>query len=130
MKNFLIFLFLFFYNIILIAGQSSNGDGIIYNKDFGKDCTSNLECNSACCRGKKCDETGKCKKLVTLVYILDGVVCFIVIVIFLIYMFYRLNKIRESLDNKNSDKELFNEMDNKNIPQQNNNEGGKEIKQN
>ena len=89
-------LFLFIQNIKC----QDNTD--TYNKPIGSACSSNLECNSACCSSDKCSETSKCEKLVTIVYIAEACLCLIFIIAFTIYLIIKLKKIKEDFKNKTS----------------------------
>ena len=77
----------------------------IYNKTFGEACSSNLECNSACCSSDKCDETSKCEKLVTTVYIAEAALCLVFIIAFTIYLVIKLKKIKKDFQNKTKPEE-------------------------
>ena len=80
--------------------KSDNADDAIYNKTLGAKCSSNLECNSACCSSDKCSETSKCEKLVTIVYICEAALCFLFIVGFTIYLIIKLKKIKKDFADK------------------------------
>ena len=73
-----------------------------YNKTIGSSCSSNLECNSACCSSDKCSETSKCEKLVTAVYIAEAALCLVFIIAFTIYLIIKLKKIKQDFKNKTS----------------------------
>ena len=73
-----------------------------YNKTIGEKCSSNLECNSACCSSDKCSDTSKCEKLVRIVYIAEAALCFVFIIIFTIYLVIKLKKIKEDFQKKTS----------------------------
>ncbi len=72
-----------------------------YNKDIGKSCSSNLECNSACCSSKQCKETDKCESLIWKVYVAEAALCLLFIIIFTIYLFCKLKSIREEFKERN-----------------------------
>ena len=76
-----------------------------YNKTIGQSCSSNLECNSACCSSDKCSETSKCEKLVTIVYIVEATLCLLFIIGFTIYLVIKLKKIKEDFQKKTSEEE-------------------------
>ena len=76
-----------------------------YNKTIGEKCSSNLECNSACCSSDKCSDTSKCEKLVRIVYIAEAALCFVFIIIFTIYLVIKLKKIKEDFQKKTSTEE-------------------------
>ena len=106
-----------FYLIIIISLFISiikcDDDEAIYNKTIGATCSSNLECNSACCSSDKCSETSKCEKLVTIVYVCEAALCFLFIVGFTIYLIVKLKKIKEDFQKKaNSEEEQNKEKDN------------------
>ena len=88
---------LFFINIIKCQIEEEEP---IYNKTIGASCSSNLECNSACCSSDECSETSECEKLVTIVYICEAVLCFIFIVGFTIYLVIKLRRIKEDFTKK------------------------------
>ena len=71
-----------------------------YNKSINSPCSSNLECNSACCSSDKCSETSKCEKLVTAVYIAEAALCLVFIIAFTIYLVIKLKKIKEDFQSK------------------------------
>ena len=73
-----------------------------YNKTIGSSCSSNLECNSACCSSDKCSETSKCEKLVTAVYIAEAALCLVFIIAFTIYLIIKLKRIKQDFQNKTS----------------------------
>ena len=77
-------------------------DSETYNKTIGSACSSNLECNSACCSSDKCSETSKCEKLVTAVYIAEAALCLVFIIAFTIYLIIKLKKIKQDFKNKTS----------------------------
>ena len=81
-----------------------------YNKSIGAKCSSNLECNSACCSSDKCDETSECEKLVTIVYICEAVLCFLFIVGFTIYLIIKLRRIKEDFKKKTQSEEEQNKQ--------------------
>ena len=85
---------------ILQIGINSQESELPYNKSIGASCSSNLECNSACCSSDKCDETSECEKLVTIVYICEAVLCFLFIVGFTIYLIFKLRKIKKDFMDK------------------------------
>ena len=72
----------------------------IYNKTLGTSCSSNLECHSACCSSDKCSDTDKCEKYVTIVYIVEAVLCIAFIIAFTIYLIIKLRKIKQDFNNK------------------------------
>ena len=94
----IIFLFLF----IEIKCDES---GDTYNKNLTASCSSNLECNSACCSSGKCSETSKCEKLVKTVYIAEAALCLVFIIAFTIYLVIKLRKIKEDFRKKTSPEE-------------------------
>ena len=117
-KKFSFFEKLFSYTMIILLLFSLNTikcDNIesIYNKTFGETCSSNLECNSACCSSDKCDETSKCEKLVTTVYIAEAALCLAFIIAFTIYLVIKLKKVKEDFRKKTSPE------DSQNNPKQN-----------
>jgi len=84
------FIFIFLIHIIKLETK-------FYNKDEGQDCHGNLECITACCKQDKCAENKECLLYKKLIYALDGVFCFIFLVIVTIYMFKKLKHIKEDL---------------------------------
>ena len=94
------FKYLFYLIISFLICFIKCDDDAIYNKTIGAKCSSNLECNSACCSSDKCSETSKCEKLVTIVYICEAAICFLFIVVFTIYLIIKLRKIKEDFQNK------------------------------
>ena len=95
--------FIFIYLIItlfLLSIIKCDDEEAIYNKTIGASCSSNLECNSACCSSDKCSETSKCEKLVTIVYICEAALCFLFIVGFTIYLVVKLKKIKQDFQIK------------------------------
>ena len=97
----IIFLFLF----IEIKCDES---GDTYNKSLEETCSSNLECNSACCSSGKCSETSKCEKLVIIVYIVEAALCLVFIIAFTIYLVIKLRKIKEDFRKKTSPEDAQN----------------------
>ena len=92
-----------FYIIILllfIINIKCDDEEATYNKTLGASCSSNLECNSACCSSDKCSDTSKCEKLVTIVYICEAALCFLFIVGFTIYLIIKLKKIKKDFADK------------------------------
>ena len=85
------FIFLFLIHIIKL-------DNKFYNKDLNEDCHGNLECVTACCKMDKCAENKECLLYKKLIYTLDGVFCFIFLVIVTVYMFKKLRHIKEDLN--------------------------------
>ena len=97
------FKYLFYLIIISLLTsitKCDDEDGAVYNKSIGATCSSNLECNSACCSSDKCSETSKCEKLVTIVYICEAALCFLFIVGFTIYLIIKLKKIKKDFADK------------------------------
>ena len=93
--------------ILLFSLNSIKCDNIedTYNKTIGEACSSNLECNSACCSSDKCHETSKCEKLVTTVYIAEAALCLVFIIAFTIYLIIKLKKIKQDFQNKTKNEE-------------------------
>ena len=110
--NFLFYLIIVFFliNVIKCEGEEEEAT---YNKTIGAKCSSNLECNSACCSSDKCSETSKCQKLVTIVYISEAVLCFLFIVGFTIYLIVKLRKIKADFQKKTQDVEEEENKENK-----------------
>ena len=73
-----------------------------YNKTLSQKCSSNLECNSACCSSHKCTDTGKCESLVWKIYVCEAAVCVVFIIIFTVYLICKLKHIREEFKNVNN----------------------------
>ena len=67
----------------------------IYNRKDGEKCSSNLECNSACCSSDICSETSKCKKTIKIVYIVAASICLLFIIAFTIYLIIKLKEIKK-----------------------------------
>ena len=86
----IIMVIIFLLNIINCENTENT-----YNKTLGDKCSSNLECNSACCSSDKCSETSKCEKLVTTVYIAEAALCLAFIIAFTIYLVIKLKKIKK-----------------------------------
>ena len=63
--------------------------------DLEKDseCSYNLECRTGCCNLGKCSDTGDCS--VTKVYIIQIIVCIVLVGIFIVYLIVKLRKINE-----------------------------------
>ena len=105
-----------YYLIILsflISVIKCDEEEATYNKTIGSSCSSNLECNSACCSSDKCSETSKCEKLVTIVYICEAALCFLFIVGFTIYLIIKLKKIKaDFVDKTKTDDEQNKQKDN------------------
>ena len=97
------FLFLFVTEI-----KCDEDSGNTYNKTISDSCSSNLECNSACCSSGKCSETSKCEKLVKIVYIVEAALCLVFIIAFTIYLVIKLKKIKEDFKNKTSPEDAQN----------------------
>ena len=98
---------------LFISNIKCDDNEAIYNKSIGASCSSNLECNSACCSSDKCSETSKCEKLVTIVYICEAALCFLFIVGFTIYLIIKLRKIKKEFQDKaNSEEEQNKQKDN------------------
>ena len=110
--NFLFYLIIVFFliNVIKCEGEEEEAT---YNKTIGAKCSSNLECNSACCSSDKCSETSKCQRLVTIVYIAEAVLCFLFIVGFTIYLIVKLRKIKADFQKKTQDAEEEENKENK-----------------
>ena len=100
-KLFLIsIIILFFFSNQIICDEIATDT---YNKSIGQPCSSNLECNSACCSSDKCSETSKCERLVTIVYIVEAALCLLFIIGFTIYLIIKLKKIKEDFQKKTSE---------------------------
>ena len=115
--------YLFYIIILLFFITNTKCDEVAtYNKTLGASCSSNLECNSACCSSDKCSETSKCEKLVTIVYICEAALCFLFILGFTIYLIRKLKKIKDDFENKtkNEEEEEKNEKNEKNDKQKDN----------
>ena len=98
--------YLFYIAILLLFITNTKcDDESTYNKTLGASCSSNLECNSACCSSDKCSETSKCEKLVTIVYICEAALCFAFIIGFTIYLIIKLRKIKDDFENKTKNEE-------------------------
>ena len=106
------YLLYLFITIICINNIECDDDEVIYNKTIGSSCSSNLECNSACCSSDKCSETSKCEKLVTIVYICEAALCFLFIVGFTIYLIVKLKNIKEDFKQKTNPEEPDKPKDN------------------
>ena len=99
--------------MLISITKCDDEDGAVYNKSIGATCSSNLECNSACCSSDKCSETSKCEKLVTIVYVCEAALCFLFIVGFTIYLVVKLRSIKEDfLKKANTEEEQNKEKDN------------------
>jgi len=85
------FIFLFLIHIIKLQNT-------FYNKKEGEDCHGNLECITACCKNDKCSKNKDCLLYKKLIYSLDGVFCFIFLVIVTIYMRKKIKHIKEDLN--------------------------------
>ena len=85
--------------------KCDNNETQIYNKSLNEQCSSNLECNSACCSSDICSETSKCEKLVRTVYIAEAALCLVFIIAFTIYLIIKLKKIKEDFQKKTSSPE-------------------------
>ena len=106
MNSYFYYLFYLIILSFLISVIKCDDQEATYNKTIGSSCSSNLECNSACCSSDKCSETSKCEKLVTIVYICEAALCFLFIVGFTIYLIIKLKKIKEDFQKKtNTDEE-------------------------
>ena len=71
--------------------------------DLEKDdqCSYNLECRTGCCNLGKCSDTGDCS--VSKVYIIQIIVCIVLVAIFIVYLIVKLRKINEKfLEKQNS----------------------------
>ena len=104
-----------FYIIILllfIINIKCDDEEATYNKTLGASCSSNLECNSACCSSDKCSDTSKCEKLVTIVYVCEAALCFVFILGFTIYLIRKLKKIKDDFENKTKNEEVVEEEKN------------------
>ena len=104
-----------FYKIILllfIINIKCDDEEATYNKTLGASCSSNLECNSACCSSDKCSDTSKCEKLVTIVYVCEAALCFVFILGFTIYLIRKLKKIKDDFENKTKNEEVVEEEKN------------------
>ena len=96
-------IYLFYIILLLFIIKNTKCDGTeesTYNKVIGASCSSNLECNSACCSSDKCSETSKCEKLVTIVYVCEAALCFLFIVGFTIYLIVKLRRIKKDFQEK------------------------------
>ena len=103
-KLFLISIIILFYFSNKVKCDDEVGSDT-YNKTIGQPCSSNLECNSACCSSDKCSETSKCEKLVTIVYIVEAALCLLFIIGFTIYLIIKLKKIKKDFQKKTSEEE-------------------------
>ena len=83
-----------------------------YDKPIGYKCSSNLECNSACCSSDKCSDSSKCEKLVRTVYICEAVLCFAFSIAFTIYLIIKLKRIKEDFKKKTSEDDQNNHKEN------------------
>ena len=89
--------------IVFFISNLVKADGNnVYNKSIGEECSSNLECNSACCSSDKCTKTSKCENLVKTVYIAEAALCLVFIIAFTIYLVIKLKKIKEDFKTKTS----------------------------
>ena len=102
--NTIIILF-FFSNKVKCDDEPQYPQYNTYNKSIGQSCSSNLECNSACCSSDKCSETSKCEKLVKIVYIVEAALCLLFIIAFTIYLIIKLKKIKEDFQKKTSEED-------------------------
>ena len=114
-----IFILIFYLNQIFCD------DDPTYNKPIGYKCSSNLECNSACCSSDKCSDSSKCEKLVRTVYICEAALCLVFIIAFTIYLIIKLKRIKEDFKKKTSEddnklKQLENSKNNNLSNDQNN----------
>ena len=110
MNHYLYYLIILSFLISVIKCEDEEAT---YNKTIGSSCSSNLECNSACCSSDKCSETSKCEKLVTIVYICEAALCFLFIVGFTIYLIIKLKKIKaDFVDKTKPDDEQNKQKDN------------------
>ena len=95
-----------FYIIVIFSFFIQNikcqGGAETYNKSLDEKCSSNLECNSACCSSDKCSKTSKCEKLVTAVYIAEEGLCLLFIIAFTVYLIIKLKKIKADFKKKTS----------------------------
>ena len=101
-----IFILIFYLNQIFCD------DDPTYNKPIGYKCSSNLECNSACCSSDKCSDSSKCEKLVRTVYICEAVLCFAFSIAFTIYLIIKLKRIKEDFKKKTSEDDQNNHKEN------------------
>ena len=92
--------YLIIISLLISITKCDDEDGAVYNKSIGATCSSNLECNSACCSSDKCSETSKCEKLVTIVYVCEAALCFLFIVGFTIYLIVKLRRIKKDFQEK------------------------------
>ena len=76
--------------------------GEYYDKAIGEKCSSNLECNSACCSSDECKDTDKCKSLIWKIYVCEAALCLLFIIIFTIYLVCKLKSIREEFKKVNN----------------------------
>ena len=102
------FLFTIIFLFLFVKEIKCDESGNTYNKPLTESCSSNLECNSACCSSGKCSETSKCEKLVTIVYIVEAALCLVFIIAFTIYLVIKLRKIKEDFRKKTSPEDAQN----------------------
>ena len=96
--SFVAIIILFF--LLIKVKCNNNTNDYDYNKKIGEKCSSNLECDSACCSSDKCSETSKCKKLIRIVYIITASVCLLFIIVFTIYLIIKLKEIKKEFLSK------------------------------
>ena len=112
--------YLFYLILLLFITNTKCDEEATYNKTLGAKCSSNLECNSACCSSDECSETSKCEKYVTIVYICEAALCFVFIVGFTIYLIVKLRKIKDDFENKTKNEEEEEKNEDKNDKQKDN----------
>ena len=100
-KNFHYLSFIIIIIVFFIFNKAKCDGNNTYNKSIGEGCSSNLECNSACCSSDKCSKTSKCENLVKTVYIAEAALCLVFIIAFTIYLVIKLKKIKADFKKKN-----------------------------
>ena len=93
--------FLFIFNFVLLIHEI-NCD-IEYLKKIDEKCTVSLQCISGCCKSDKCTETSECKNFTNLLYIIQLILCVVIVFIFIVYMLIKLRTIKAEFKKKEQD---------------------------
>ena len=96
-----------FFGILFLCLLINNvyGEEQKYNLDLDSECKVNLECRSGCCTSGKCSETKECKSFANTVYIVQLIICVVLIAIFIIVLIVKLKSINTDFQEKLKQKE-------------------------
>ena len=93
-----------FLSLIVFIFYIGNVLGQNVNKANEEECKVNLNCNSGCCKSGKCSETKECAGSISTYYKYQAIASAALVVIFSIYLFLKLRCIKNSLEEKKTQK--------------------------